>query len=47
MLQTAREESDEMNLRDWLLKVQSFSVIFCDNRKHHHYIVEIKHIQNG
>jgi len=39
IVQTAREESDEMYLRDRLLKVHSFSVILLGNRKHNHFIL--------
>ena len=40
IVQTARE-SDEMYLRERLLKVHTFSVVLHDNRKHNHYIVQI------
>jgi len=39
IVQTAREESDEMYLRVRLLKEHSFSVILRGNRKHNYFIL--------
>jgi len=40
IVQAARDESHEMNLRDRLVKVYSLSVLFRDNYYDNHFILE-------
>ena len=42
VVQTARDELNEMDLRDRLIKKDSISVLFSDNGENNHYYKQIK-----
>lgn len=44
ILKTARKDFNRIHAREWLLKVDSFSVVLHDSRKHDHFILYTNNI---